>query len=144
MDHNSIFQSDHPSLQLVYIKCQIPSWFFLLHKLCSYSSPKLGNGCFLSQDASDAIKKKKKKKENCRGILSGILFLLLPLSFPFLLPWSHSLLTCTYLCPCLLYPGIKRSTVWTQPMPSKSLAASCLHGMEFLDSFEHQAHTKHC
>lgn len=40
------------------------------------------------------------------------------------------ILTCTYLCPCVPHPGIRRSTVWTQPMPSKSLAASCLHGMD--------------
>lgn len=53
-----------------------------------------------------------------------------PLS-PCLLP--HSLLICAYLCPYVLCPGIKRSTVWTQQMPSKSLAASCVHGMVLLE-----------
>lgn len=48
-------------------------------------------------------------------------------------PPSRSFLTCACLCPCVLRPGIKRNTVWTQPMPSKFLAASWLHGMEYLD-----------
>lgn len=54
-----------------------------------------------------------------------------PLSSPTC--FSHSFLTCACLCPCVLRPGIKRNTVWTQPMPSKFLAASWLHGMEYLE-----------
>lgn len=102
---------------------QITSWTFLLHKLCSDSPSRLYNGCILAQDASEC-------KYIAVASWVASFFLLFPLSFPFLLSRPHSLLTCTYLCPCVLCPGIKRSTVWTQPMPSKSLAASCLHGMD--------------
>lgn len=55
-----------------------------------------------------------------------------PFPSPYLLSQPHSFLTCACLCPCVLHPGIKRNTVWTQPMPSKFLAASWLHGMEYM------------
>lgn len=58
-----------------------------------------------------------------------------PLPPPHPLPLPRSLLTCACLCPCVLRPGIKRNTVWTQPMPSKFLAASWLHGMEYLELY---------
>lgn len=65
-----------------------------------------------------------------------------PFSFPLPLSQPHSFLTCACLCPCVLHPGIKRNTVWTQPMPSKFLAASWLHGMEYLKlSATNKTHT---
>lgn len=65
-----------------------------------------------------------------------------PFSFPHLFSQPHSFLTCACLCPCVLRPGIKRNTVWTQPMPSKFLAASWLHGMEYFKlSATNKTHT---
>lgn len=108
----------------------IPFWIALLHNLWSHSSLRFWNGFTLTQDAAECI-------------LSRIFFLLFPLfPSPYLLSQSHSFLTCACLCPCVLHPGIKRNTVWTQPMPSKFLAASWLHGMEYLKlSATNKTHT---
>lgn len=54
--------------------------------------------------------------------------------FSFTLSCFYPILTCGYLCLRVLHPGFKRNTVWTQQMPSKFLAASWLHGMEFFNS----------
>lgn len=106
----------------------IKFWTFLLHKLSSASCFALENGCILTQDAlSEELK--------CCLLmhLSSTFFFLFCL-FSFTLCCFHPLLTCGCLCLRVLHPGFKRNTVWTQQMPSKFLAASWLHGMEYFNS----------
>lgn len=91
-----------------------PSRLFLLHDLFSDPRSALENGCVLTQ--------------RCKRLHPFHAVSPFPSLSCFLDPALF--LTCAYLCPCVLRPGIRRSTVWTQPMPSKSLAASCLHGMD--------------
>lgn len=113
------------------IYCPIPFWIALLHNLWSYSFSCLWKGLYSDSRCS---------RMHPEPRLFPALF------FPFLSPYlysqPHSFLTCACLCPCVLRPGIKRNTVWTQPMPSKFLAASWLHGMVYLKlSATNKTHT---
>lgn len=101
----------------VYMSHHSCSRIFLLHKP-QFNFPSS------SLNESNLIHKAS-KYVNCSGNLCA--------NIPFLFtcfwtPLSPNL--CLYLCPCVLHLGIRRNTVWTPLMPSKSLVASCLHGMD--------------
>lgn len=88
----------------------------------------LENGCILTQDAMSEGGKKTFADASW-GATFSCFFL-----FSFSLSCFHPLLTCGCLCLRVLHPGFKRNTVWTQQMPSKFLAASWLHGMEYFNT----------
>lgn len=102
----------------------IPFWIFALHSFCSQILPC---ACEMASPWN--------AMQGNTSQAASFFFPAFTPSFPLPSPtcFPHSFLTCACLCPCVLRPGIKRNTVWTQPMPSKFLAASWLHGMEYLE-----------